>query len=108
MSTIIPMWEHILVEPITEESVTNTGIVLPDGGKDKPWTGKVIAIWCGKRLEDGTCEKMDLENGDVIYFAKYAGDELDIENNGIKKKYLIVKYSSILAKKPVKWWGRSN
>ena len=99
MSMIIPMWENILIEPIAEEAVTNTGIILPDTGKDRPWTGKVIAVWCGKTLEDGTCQKVDLEIWDTVFFTKYSADEFDIEISGIKKKYLIVKYSNILAKK---------
>lgn len=99
MSTIIPMWENILIEPIAEESITNTGIILPDTGKDKPWTGKVVALWSGKILEDGSYQKMDLEIWDTVFFTKYSADEIDIEISGIKKKYLIVKSANILAKK---------
>ena len=99
MSTIIPMWENILIEPIAEEAVTSTGIILPDTGKDKPWTGKVISLWSGKMLEDGSCQKMDLEIWDTVFFTKYSADEFDVEISGTKKKYLIVKYPSILAKK---------
>lgn len=100
MSTLIPMWENILIEPISEESVTSTGIVLPDTWKDKPWTGKVIAVWEGRVLENGEIWKIPwLEIGDIVYFTKYSPDELDVEIWWIKKKYLIVKYSSILAKK---------
>ena len=97
MSMIIPMWENILIEPIAEEAVTNTGIILPDTGKDRPWTGKVIAVWCGKTLEDGTCQKVDLEIWDTVFFTKYSADEFDIEISGIKKKISyskIFKYSS--------------
>lgn len=40
---------------------------------------------------------MDVNVGDVVYFTKYSPDELETETDGEKKKYLVVKHSSLLA-----------
>lgn len=37
----------------------------------------------------------DIAVGDVVFFAKYSPEEIEIDS----KKYLLVKYSSIFAKK---------
>lgn len=96
MTQIKPMWEYLLVEPIQEETTTASGIVLPDNGKEKPWCGKVIAKWPGKTTDDW--QKITLEDisiWDEIYFPKYSTEEVEVENN----KYILVKYSSVFAKK---------
>jgi chaperonin GroES len=45
-------------------------------------------------LDNGSRAPIDVKVGDVVYFTKYAPDELDVDG----KKYLVVKQSSILAK----------
>ncbi len=49
----------------------------------------------GKMLDNGSRSPMDVAVGDTVYFTKYSPDELEVDG----KKYLIVKHSSILAKK---------
>lgn len=41
--SFIPLEDHILIEPITQEVVTKSGIILPDS-KEKPSKGIVIAV----------------------------------------------------------------
>ena len=50
-----PLADHIIVEAIVKEEKTSSGIYLPDtAAKEKPQTGKVIAVGKGKVLENGT------------------------------------------------------
>ena len=42
--------------------------------------------------------EMDVQVGDIVYFTQYAPDEIEVEEDGEKKKYLVIKHSSILAK----------
>ncbi len=95
---LIPLEDHVLVEPIEEETVTKWGIVLPDTAKDKPQKGKVIAVGKGKILDNGQRAPMDVEVGDIVYFTKYAPDELEVVIDGERKKLLVIRHSSILAK----------
>lgn len=88
-----PLGNRLVVEPIEQEEVTATGIVLPDTAKEKPMKGKVIAAGPGDRDETGKRIPMDVSVGDTVLFAKYAGTEIKIDN----KKYLILRESDLLA-----------
>lgn len=94
MSTLTPLEDHIIVEAIEEETTTKSGIILPTGNKEKPSQGKVIAVGNGKILDNGQRAPIDVKIGDIVYFTKYAPDELEVDG----KKYLVIKQSSILAK----------
>lgn len=96
MSNIIPLWEYVLVEPLLEETLTTSGIVLPDSGKEKPWSGKVLAMWPWRVWENGQLvEIKEIKAGDIVFFAKYSPEELEVDGT----KLYLVKYSSIFAKK---------
>jgi len=93
MSKLIPLEDHIIVEAIAEEQVTKSGIILPDS-KEKPSKGKVIAVGAGKILDNGSRAAVDVAVGDIVYFTKYAPDELEVDGTS----YLVIKQSSVLAK----------
>jgi chaperonin GroES len=88
-----PLGDRLIVEPIEQEGLTASGIVLPETAKEKPMQGKVLAIGPGARKEDGSRIAMDVSTGDTVLYAKYAGTEVKIEN----KKYLILKETDVLA-----------
>jgi chaperonin GroES len=88
-----PLGDRLIVEPIEQEEMTASGIVLPETAKEKPMQGKVLAVGPGGRKEDGSRVAMDVSKGDTVLYAKYAGTEVKIEG----KKYLILKETDILA-----------
>jgi chaperonin GroES len=88
-----PLGDRLIVEPIEQEEMTASGIVLPETAKEKPMQGKVLASGPGARKEDGSRIAMDVSNGDTVLYAKYAGTEVKIEG----KKYLILKETDVLA-----------
>lgn len=94
---IQPLEDHILVEALKEESKTESGIYLSDNEKEKPCKGKVIATGQGKILDSGERWPIDVVVGDIVYFTKYAPDELEIDG----KQYLIIKQSAILVKESI-------
>ena len=50
-----PLADHIVVELTVKEEKTSSGIYLPDtASKEKPQTGKVVAVGAGKVLDNGT------------------------------------------------------
>jgi chaperonin GroES len=81
------------VEPKEREETTASGIILPETAKEKPQEGTVLAVGPGRRDEDGDRIDMDVEVGDVVLYAKYAGTEIKIDG----KKLLILKESDVLA-----------
>ena len=67
---------------------TISGIIIPDSAKEKPLRGEVLAVGDGTKDE-----KMVLEVGDQVLYGKYAGTELELNN----EKFLIMRQSDVLA-----------
>jgi len=88
-----PLGDRVWVEPIEGEEMTASGIVLPETAKEKPQEGKVLAVGPGVRNDKGERQPLDVEVGDRVLFAKYAGTEVKQEGT----KYLIMRESDILA-----------
>ncbi len=86
---ITPLDDRVVVEPQPAEQKTASGIIIPDSAKEKPQKGVVVAVGAGTK--DVT---MQVKEGDVVLYGKYAGTELSI--NGTE--YLIMRQSDILAK----------
>lgn len=91
---IKPLGDRVVAKVLDEEETTESGIVLPDTAKDKPQEGEVIAVGEGKLLDSGERRKPEVEVGDRIIFAKYAGTEVEVGG----EEYLIFSEKDILAK----------
>ncbi len=91
--TLKPLGNRVVVEPVEEEEVTASGIVLPETAKEKPQKGKVLAVGPGERNEEGERIPLDVSEGDTVLFAKYAGTEIKMDG----KKLLILRESDLLA-----------
>ena len=90
-----PLGDRVLVERI-EEDVQKTpgGIIIPDTAKEKPQSGKVIAVGDGRKDDNGKRIAMDVAVGDIISFGKYSGTEYKEAG----KEYLIMHESDIIGK----------
>jgi len=88
-----PLGSRVVVEPIEQEEVTAGGIVLPETAKEKPQKGTILAVGPGDRDEGGKRIPMEVNVGDTVLYAKYAGTEIKVDG----KKLLILKESDILA-----------
>lgn len=89
-----PLSNHLFLEPLEEEKMTKSGIVLPDTSeREKPTRGKVLAIGPGKTNDKGERMPMSVKVGDVVLFKKYGPDEVEMEG----KKYLVGDEDDILA-----------
>jgi len=89
-----PLGDRIIIKPLEPESKTRGGIVLPDTAKEKPQEGKVVAVGKGKVLENGTVQKPEVKEGDIVLYAKYSGSEVTTKDG---EEYLIVREEDILA-----------
>ncbi|HNN13525.1 MAG TPA: co-chaperone GroES [Anaerolineales bacterium] len=87
-----PLGSRVLIEPVEQEEMTASGIILPETAKEKPQQGKVLAAGPGDRNDEGERIAMDVKVGDIILFAKYSGTEVKMDG----KKLLILRESDIL------------
>jgi chaperonin GroES len=91
---IKPLSDHVLLEPVEEETTTKGGIVLPETAeKERPVKAKVVAVGPGKRNEQGDLVPMGVKAGDTVLFKKYGPDEFELDG----KKYLVGDEDDILA-----------
>ncbi len=91
---IRPLDDRVVIEPFEAEERTRGGIVLPDTAREKPQQGKVIATGPGKLLEkSGERGQMSLKVGDVVFYGKYSGTEIELEGD----KVVILRESDVLA-----------
>ena len=88
-----PLADRLVIQPIEQEEMTASGLVLPETAKEKPQQGSVIAVGPGRRDDDGNRIEMDVAVEDVVLYAKYAGTEIKLEG----EKVLILKESDVLA-----------
>ena len=83
---IRPLGGRVLARLVAEESVTKSGLVIPDTAKEKPQRAEVVAV--------GDDEEMiKVAPGDLVLFARYAGTELRVDG----ADYLILDASDLLA-----------
>ena len=88
-----PLGDRVLVQPVEEEEMTASGIVLPDTAKEKPQKGKVLAVGEGK-LEDGKRIPLDVSEGDEVLYSKYGGTDITVDGEDL----LVLRESDVLAK----------
>ena len=89
---LIPLDDRIVIKQSDAEEKTTGGIIIPDAAKEKPQIGRVIATGPGKLLDDGKRSKMSVKNKDEVIYAKYIGNEIEID----REKYVIMRESDIL------------
>ena len=87
-----PMGDRIVVKALARETVTKSGIVLPDTAKEKPQEGEVLAIGPGKVLDNGKRTPLEVQVGQRVLFAKYAGTEVKVDG----EEYLIMRESDVM------------
>lgn len=88
-----PIQDRVLVKREDAEEKTSGGIIIPDTSKEKPSKGVVVAVGDGARDEKGNIIPMTLKVGDKVFFTKWGGTEVKIDNEDL----LIMKESDILA-----------
>ncbi len=77
----------ILVKPQEAEEKTVSGIIIPDSAKEKPQVGTVALVGADKKDEP-----MELKVGDVVFYGKYSGTELNIDGTD----YLLMSQTDVL------------
>jgi chaperonin GroES len=87
-----PLDDRVIIKQSDAEEKTTGGIILPDTAKEKPQIGKIIATGPGKLLDNGKQSKMAVKKNDKVLYAKYMGNEIEIDG----KNYVILKESDVL------------
>ena len=84
--SVKPLGSRVLVQILEEESVTASGLVIPDTAKEKQQKGVVVSVGDDDDL-------IKVSAGEKVLFPKYSGTELRLDNND----YLIIDATELLA-----------
>jgi len=87
-----PLEDRVLIKPIEGESMTESGLYLPESAKEKPVKGKVVATGPGKLMDNGKRAQLSVRKGDVVVYSQWAGTEVEIKGD----KHLIMKETELL------------
>jgi len=87
-----PLDDRVVIKQSKADEKTAGGILLPDTAKEKPQIGKIIATGPGKLLDNGKRSKMSVKKNDKVIYAKYIGNEIEID----REEYVILRESDIL------------
>ncbi len=90
---LTPIGDRILVKRVESETTSAGGIIIPETAKEKPQEAEVVAVGTGRLLENGERLAPPVKAGDHVLFAKYAGDEVKLDD----VDHLIVRSSEVLA-----------
>ena len=93
-SKLVPLHDRIVIQPVVQEEVLASGIVIPDTAKEKPQQGVVIAVGPGRLDDNGKRIAMDVAIGDRVLYAKYTGQEVKID----QEELIVLSEKDILAK----------
>lgn len=84
-----PLYDCILVKPKEANDMTKGGIYIPETAQRKTHQGTVLAVGPGKIAMDGARYAPDVEVGDTVLYSKYAGSEVNIDN----EDYIVLRCS---------------
>ena len=74
-----PVGDRVISRVLEKEEKTKSGIFLPDTAKEKPQEGEVVAVGAGKVYDNGQRVALEVQVGDKVLFAKYAGTDVNID-----------------------------
>ncbi len=89
---LLPLGDRVVLKQFEAEETTKSGIILTSANQEKPMEAEVIAVGPGGMV-DGKEVKMQVKPGDTVFYSKYAGTEVKVDD----EEYVIVKQSEILA-----------
>lgn len=92
-TNITPLFDNVLIKPVSSETKSAGGIYLPENVKEKPQIGEVMAVGPGLTHPKGETEKMVVKVGDKVLYTKWGGNEVKVGN----EEWKIVKQTDILA-----------
>ena len=78
-----PLQDRVIVKQQEAEEKTKSGIYLPDAAKEKPTTGKVVAVGPGRLDENGKAMELSVRAGDTVYLVGAHLAQAHLRNDGI-------------------------
>ncbi len=88
-----PLGDKVVVKRLEAEEKTTGGILLPQSAQESPQQGRVLSVGDGRLLPDGQRAPHQVQEGDRVLFASYAGTDVVVDD----EQLLIMGEDDILA-----------
>lgn len=93
---LAPLYDRVVVKRLPDER--SSGLVIPDGAKEKPQRAEVIAVGGGRPFWSNTQDNLvlcalTLRKGDMVLISRYAGADVKIDD----EDYTIMREEEVLA-----------
>ena len=90
---LTPLHDRVIVKRLEVETITASGIYIPDNAAEKPDQGEVLAVGPGKRNDKGEISAMSVKVGDRVLFGKYSGQSVKVDGDEL----LVMKEDDLFA-----------
>lgn len=92
MSNIKVIGARCIVKERPVEEKTQHGIILTSANQERQYIGTVLAVGEGATLESGAIKPMQVEVGDEVMFARFAGTPISFK----EEQYIVLNERDIL------------
>lgn len=87
-----PLEDRVVVSIAEAPETTAGGIIIPGSANERPSRGEVVAKGPGRRNKKGALRPLDVNVGDEVMFAEYAGTKITMES----QDFLILREEDLL------------
>ncbi|KAK2840283.1 hypothetical protein Q5P01_014023 [Channa striata] len=90
----LPLFDRVLVERFTAETVTKGGIMLPEKSQAKVLEATVVAVGPGSVNQKGNLLPVSVKVGEKVLLPEYGGTKVQLDD----KEYYLFRDGDILGK----------
>ncbi|XP_068184777.1 10 kDa heat shock protein, mitochondrial [Antennarius striatus] len=90
----LPLFDRVLVERLTAETVTKGGIMLPEKSQGKVLQATVMAVGPGSVNQKGDLQPVNVKVGEKVLLPEYGGTKVVLDD----KDYFLFRDGDILGK----------
>ena len=88
-----PLKDRVIVKRVENETMTKSGIVIPDAAAEKPDQGEVKAVFTAYKNDKGNTVEPSVNVGDRVLFGKYSGQTVKVDGDEL----LVMKEDDLFA-----------
>uniref|UniRef100_A0A3Q2PHQ8 10 kDa heat shock protein, mitochondrial n=1 Tax=Fundulus heteroclitus TaxID=8078 RepID=A0A3Q2PHQ8_FUNHE len=84
----LPLFDRVLVERLTAETVTKGGIMLPEKSQGKVLQATVVAVGPGSLTQKGHLQPVSVKVGEKVLLPEYGGTKVVLEEK-VRRRFTV-------------------
>lgn len=74
-----PLGDRVILKQDEAEETTASGLYIASESKEKPCTGRIVAVGEGKTNAEGKLVPLSVKEGDRVIYSKYGGNDIQVD-----------------------------